>query len=222
MSERTALRSASACGIVGVAVYVFAVVLGGLLDPAYSQAKQTISELTGAGAPHRELLAPLFILYNVLIAAFGYLLHRAIPRDRLIAGATLLLGLSGIAGILLVTLLPTDLRGATPTMAGTLHIVVAGLASLLTVGVTFVLGVAFGRVGLLRPLSFGTLLAGIAILASGPVTAVAVATNDPVQGVFERITIGLFLLWVWSVSVFLLLDEESAGAFGPRARAVRL
>jgi len=74
----------------------------------------------------------------------------------------------------------------------------------------------------LRPLARGSFVAGAAIVVTGPLTAFAVAANSPFEGVFERITIGLFLLWVWGISVYLLLYEPVRGPFDPRARSIRL
>jgi len=222
MTTRTALRLASVLGVSGVAVYVGTTVLGGVLDPTYSHASHTISELTGAGAPNRDLLAALYITYNLLLVGFGYALHRAMPHEQLLRIGMHLFILSGVAGVLMVTAFPTDLPGAVPTAIGRGHIAIAGVASALIVAATFVLGFAFRRVDALRFLAPGSFIAGAAIVVSGPLTAFAVAANSPFEGVFERITIGLFLLWVWGISMYMLLEVPVHGTFDARTRAIRL
>lgn len=220
--DRPALRLASVCGIGAVGLYVGATVLGGLLDPAYSQISRTISELTAAGAPDRALLAILYVGYNVLVAAFGYAIHRVAPQEGWLRVGMYLLVAGSLAGIGLVTVLPTDLAGQPITGIGVAHIVVAGIAALLTVTTTFVMAAGFRRVAALRPLVRGSFAAGVAIVLAGPLTALAVASGSPYAGVFERITIGLFLLWIWGVSTYLLFEYGDREAFDPRVRAVRL
>ncbi len=219
--DRRALRLASVCGIAAVGIYVGTTILGGLLDPGYSQTGRTISELT-ASAPDRGLLAVLYVGYNVLVAAFGYAVHRIAPQEPRLRIGMYLLVAGAIAGIGLVTVLPTDLAGGPITAIGSAHIVVAGVAALLTVATTFVMAIGFRRVAALRPLARGSIAAGVAIVVSGPLSAFAVASGNPYAGVFERITIGLFLLWVWGISVYLLFEYGHREAFDPRVRALRL
>jgi len=220
--DRRALWLASGCGIAAVGIYVGATFLGGLLDPSYSHIRRTISELTAADAPDRGILAVLYVGYNVLLAAFGYAIHRIAPQEPRLRIGMYLLVAGGVAGIGLVTVLPTDLAGRPPTGIGSAHIAVAGVASLLTVATAFVMALGFRRVEALRPLVQGSIAAGVAIVLSGPVTAVAVASGSPYAGVAERITIGLFLLWVWGTSVYLLFEYGHRAAFDPRVRAIRL
>jgi hypothetical membrane protein len=220
--DRRALRLASVCGIAAVGIYVGTTILGGLLDPGYSQSGRTISELTAAGAPDRAFLAVLYVGYNVLIAAFGYAVHRIAPQERRLRIGMYLLIAGGIAGVGLVTVLPTDAAGQPLTTIGSAHIAVAGAAALLTVATTFVMALGFRRVEALRLLVRGSIAAGIAIVVSGPLSAFAVASGNPYAGVFERITIGLFLLWVWGISVYLLFEYGHREAFDPRVRALRL
>ena len=220
--DRPALRLASVCGIAAVAIYVGATILGGLLDPAYSQISRTVSELTAAGAPDRVVLAVLYVGYNVLVAGFGYAIHRIAPQEPKLRLGMYLLAAGGIAGVGLVTLLPTDRAGQPITSIGSVHIAVAGAAALLTVATTFVMALGFRRVETLRPLVRGSIAAGVAIVLAGPIGAFAVASGSPYAGVFERIAIGLFLLWIWGVSVYLLFEYGDGEAFDPRVRALRL
>lgn len=220
--DRRALRFASGCGIAAVGIYIGATFLGGLLDPAYSQISRTVSELTAAGAPDRALLAALYVGYNVLLAAFGYAIHRIALQEPWLRIGMYLVVASGIAGIGLVTVLPTDRAGQPLTGVGSAHIAVAGVAALLTVATTFVMALGFRRVEALRPLVRGSIAAGLAIVLAGPLAAVAVASGSPYAGIAERVTIGLFLLWVWGTSVYLLFEYGHRGAFDPRVQALRL
>jgi hypothetical protein len=133
-----------------------------------------------------------------------------------------LLVAGGVAGIGLVTALPSDRAGQPLTGVGSAHIAVAGVAAMLTVATTFVMALGFRRVDALRPLARGSIAAGVAIVFAGPISAVAVASASPYAGIAERITIGLFLLWVWGTAAYLLFEYGHREAFDPRVRALRL
>ena len=53
------------CGILAPIVYVVALVVGNILDPSYSQVGKTVSELIERGAPNRDLLNAIFIIYPI-------------------------------------------------------------------------------------------------------------------------------------------------------------
>ena len=59
------------CGIIASLLYGAIDILGGMVWHGYSFASQAISELTAIGAPTRQLLAPLYPIYSLLMIAFG-------------------------------------------------------------------------------------------------------------------------------------------------------
>ena len=52
------------CGILSPIVYVATVALGGFMDPTYSHIVKTVSELVQIGAPNRDLLNTLLVIYT--------------------------------------------------------------------------------------------------------------------------------------------------------------
>jgi hypothetical protein len=46
-------------------------ILGAIVWQGYSSTSQTISELYAIGAPSRALVAPLMVVYNLLLYGFG-------------------------------------------------------------------------------------------------------------------------------------------------------
>ncbi len=58
-------------GLHAVAIYIAAVVIGGLLDPSYSHIRQAVSELVAVGAPNKPLLVSLFAVYNLGLLLFA-------------------------------------------------------------------------------------------------------------------------------------------------------
>ena len=131
-------------GIITPLVYLFAVILGGFIMPDYSHAYNTISELTGAGFPDILILDFLFALYNVLLVAFavGGLVFFQPVKVRLARILFALLLAAGLIG-LLFSFFPQDMRGAPPTTAGKIHIILAGIISPVTVASAILAGFTF-------------------------------------------------------------------------------
>ena len=60
-----------AAGMASPLVYLGAVVLGGAITPGYSHVSEHVSNLVRSGAPHKNALNPLFVVYNLLVLAFA-------------------------------------------------------------------------------------------------------------------------------------------------------
>jgi hypothetical protein len=98
-------------------------------DPGYSHLRHAISELTASAAPHRAVLAPLYIAYNVVLVGFAVGLARAWPRRRLLRLAVLLFAVAGMSGVAQVTVFPQASTGTAAAAAGVGHIVLAGVSA---------------------------------------------------------------------------------------------
>lgn len=200
---RRPLIAVGACGIAAVALYIGATVLGGILDPQYSQVHNAVSELTGSEAPNREVLAPLYIVYNVMLFGFAYALFRASSGGRLFKVGVVLFAIGGLSGIGQVTFFRMDTVGTAATTAGTMHLVLAGVSPLLCVATAILYGFAFRREATFRGLSTYSFAAAVLLVLTAPAAVAGIDTD--VMGLFERITIGVFMLWVVVVSAHSLL-----------------
>jgi hypothetical protein len=186
-------------GLLAVGLYVGATILGGLLDPRYSHLRDPISALTQTGAPHRALLAVLYVGYNVVLGWFAVAVYRSAGRTRLLKVAAVLFAVGAASGIGQVTIFVQDPQGSPATARGATHIALAGLSSLLTIACTVLYGIALRHMPGWRPISRASFVATALIVVTGPVTALSV--GSPRMGLFERITIGCFIGWVLVVSV---------------------
>jgi hypothetical membrane protein len=195
--------AAGALGIAAVGLYVGTTLLGGILDPQYSQVGNAISELTGSMAPDRALLAPLYIGYNVLLLGFGYALFRAAAGGILFPVAVVLLALAALSGIGQVTAFRMDSDGSAQTTVGMIHLVLVGVSSVLCLTIAILYGVAFRGVPTLRRLSRYSFATAAGLVLTAPLAAGSIGTD--LMGLFERITIGVFMLWVVVVSVACFL-----------------
>lgn len=202
-------------GMLAAIIYVGTVILGGLLRPGYSHVAEAISELVAAGAPNRTLLSSLFLLYNALLSFFGvglFLKARSQLRGRVsgLLGSLALALLVGLAGVLMELFFPQDPGGLPTTAAGTVHIALAGIASLGTMVAVLALGLWFRNFPDLKSYVTYSLITVALIFVSGGLTVAALATNHPLFGVSERITIGAFTLWLFIISLKIYRLEIEA------------
>lgn len=106
----------------------------------------------------------------------------------------------GILGIL-ITWFPINTRGTEITGTGVIHIGIVSIVSLLTVVSGFLFWFGFKNTQL-RLFAKISLISGVLFVISGPIAAVNVLS--PYAGLFERIPIAIFLLWIFISSVIML------------------
>ena len=204
-----------ACGVLASLLYVGIDVLAALRYPGYhSFTSQAVSELMARGAPTERLVDPPMLLYSVLMIAFGIGVFLSSPHRRArVAGA--LLAVSSALGLTGPTLFEMNRRGTGSFAADAPHI------ALTAVGIAFTLA-TLAVASRMRGRGFRRYsLATIAItVVFGVLTAFAsrgIATGEPTPwvGLWERIDIGSFLVWV---AVFAVALWPTAGAAGAGRR----
>ena len=187
-------------GIAAILVYVFATILGGLYYPHYSHTSQAISELVGINAPTRTILNPIYVFYNLLLITFAYGIYSE-WRDRQTKIGAFLLFVLAVASILMWWF-PMDPKDGSLSQTGVIHIMLAAVEALSTVLASLLFG--FGlrkRMPFLSAVSYSV---GLMILLIGPVAGGSAARHHLYMGLFERVTIGLFLGWVAAFSIIML------------------
>jgi len=216
---RRSLIAVGALGIAAVALYVGATILGGILDPRYSHVGNAISELTGSEAPDRAVLAPIYIVYNVVLFAFGFALFRASSRGTLFAIGLVLFAVGGLSGIGQVTFFRQDSVGAVATTQGTIHLVLAGVSSLLSLGTAILYGLAFRREPSFRRLSRYSFVTAALLVLTAPLAVGSIGTD--LMGLYERLTIGVYMAWVVVVAVDALLAARTEAIATARPGSAR-
>ena len=189
------------CGILSSVLYVATDVLGGLSYPGYSFNSQGISELMAIGAPSESLVDPLFLIYDVLMLAFGVGVLRAARDSRVLRACAILLMAYGAAGLAGPTLFPMNQRGAESAASDLPHIVLtAVLVLLMLLAITLA---AFALGGRFRSYSFVTLAVMIVFGSISGAYGARIAANLPTPGfgIFERIIVYASLLWVAGLAV---------------------
>ncbi len=202
-----------ACGILSSLLYTAMNVIVAMQWEAYSSRTMTVSELSAIDAPTRAIWVPWSFVYTLLTAAFGWGVRSVAGKDRYlhIAGGSLIAyGITGLAWPLFPMHLREVLAAGGGTWSDTMHIVFTSFTVLLMM---FAMG--FGAAALGKPFRTYTILTMVLLAAFGALTSVEapnIEVNGPTPwiGVYERVNIGAFLLWVIVLSLVLLWRDASA------------
>ena len=125
----------------------------------------------------------------------------------------------GLVGIAMTTLFPMDRPGAPATFGGQMHLILAGVASLSTMLAVFLFARAMRRQEGRRGLAGYSFLTLALIVVSGAFAVIAAWRGSPVAGLWERLTIGAFMLWLFVLALILLFGpSEAPGRGGIRGR----
>ena len=199
------------CGILSSVLY--ATMITAIHFENYDFTSQSVSELSAIGAPTRTLWIILGITYQVLIVAFasGVWVTAGVKRSLRIVAILIMLNY-GIASFLwlFASMHQRDVLAAGgKTMAETLHIIlvlVTVLCNLLTIGFG---AAAFGK--RFRYYSVITILIMLILgVLTGPVAAPRIEANLPTPwfGIWERIIILGFLIWIVVLAIILMRTEK--------------
>ncbi|MFG2039075.1 DUF998 domain-containing protein [Dactylosporangium sp. NPDC048998] len=202
-----------AAGIGTSLFYVVALVLGPMRWEGYSSIDQTISELFAVDAPSRPLVVSLLFVSGVLALAFGFGVLWSAGRNRALRVTGWALAIVGVvdqAGPFFPMHMRDVIAQGGGTFSDTMHITLTIVLSLL-----FLLAMTFGAVALgkrFRVYSVATILTLLAFGAMASMQADALATNEPTpwQGVYERINVAAYLLWMAVLAIVLLRTQRDA------------
>ncbi len=196
-----------AAGIGASVFYAVALVLGPMRWEGYSSTNQTISELFAIDAPSRPLVVSLLFVSGALALAFGLGVLWLAGRNRALrvtGWALVIVGVVDQAGPFFPMHMREVLAQGGGTFSDTMHIALTIVISMLSL-----LAMAFGAVAFgkrFRVYSVATILTLVAFGATATMQAGALATNEPTpwQGVYERINVAAYLLWMVVLAIILL------------------
>ena len=192
------------CGIVSSLLY--AAMIWAIRYEGYNLVSQVPSELTAIGAPTRALWARLGWIYTVLVTAFGWGLWTSAGRNRalrIVGGLILAYASLGLLWPFAVMHQREVLAAGGGTLSDTVHVVLGGV----TVFFTF-LAIGFGAAAFGRRFRLYSIASIVALLVFGALTfleAPRLQANLPTPwvGLWERINISVFLLWVAVLATML-------------------
>ena len=199
------------CGIISSLHYAAINIIVPMQWPAYNSASQTVSELSAIGAPTRALWNWLCIPYTLLVIAFAWGVWKSAGRNRplrVAGGLMIAYGALGVIWPFAPMHLRETLAAGGSTFSDTMHIALGAITEILYL---FALGFAAAAFG--KQFRFYSIATFVILLVFGVLTfldAPGVAINQPTPliGVWERINIGVFLLWVIVLAIILLRREK--------------
>ena len=210
-APQTVRKGLLRCGIFSSLLYVAMNIFVPMLYQGYSVATQTVSELSAIDAPTRPLWVWLGLVYTVLVIAFGWGVWASAGGRRTLRTAGALLVAHGIIG-LAWPLAPMHQREVLTagggTFTDTLHIVF----SMVTV-VIMLLTIAFAAAALDKRFRLYSMATILLLVATGALTGMdaprmEAGQSTPWMGVWERISIGVYMLWVVVLATKLLRTER--------------
>jgi hypothetical protein len=204
-----------ACGIASSVLYAAMTLLIAWAWPGYRSASQTISELSAVGAPTRWLWLLPGGIYTVLVTAFGVGVWRSAGRSRALraaGGAIVAYGALGLLWPFAPMHQREVLAAGGATTSDTLHLVLASVSVLLMFGAMVFAAVARGRRFRIYSAAsiVGLLVFGALTFVEAPAVGANLAT--PWIGVWERINIGVFLVWIAALAAALWRTLSAASA----------
>lgn len=190
------------CGLLSSLLYAGADIISAFSWEGYSFKSQAISELMAVNAPSRPVAAPLFLAYDLLVAAFGAGIVTYSIQKRLRTVGGLILGIAA-TGLITTIFFPMHLRGEEKTVSDTMHIVLTAVTTAL---ITLAMASGAGIDG--RRFRWFSILTLVIMLVFGALAGMdgkklAEGQATPWLGVTERVTIGVYLLWMAVLSVLL-------------------
>jgi hypothetical protein len=186
-----------ACGILSSVVYIIANIITPVLYEGYNIPSQTVSELSAIDAPTRPFWIALMVPYSLLLMAFGWGIIQMASGSRPLRIAGILLIINAIIGVLWPPMHQREILAAGGgTWSDTLHIVFTFITVPIMISI-----VGFGASALDKRFRIYSIITVVILMASGVVTGldgprISENQSTPSIGIWERISIGIYMLWI--------------------------
>jgi len=210
-ANRTIHKALLFAGIASSLLYVLMNILCPILYDGYNTVSQTVSELSAIDAPTRPIWVPLGVAYTLLLVAFGLGIWQSSAQNRSLRIVGVLFAIHGFIGLFWPPMHQRDVLAAGGgTMTDTMHIVFA----MLTVPL-MALEIGFGAAAFGKRFRIYSIISLAILIVFGILTGLdgpAIGKNLPTPfiGIWERINIGVFLLWVVVLAIVLLRRRKDA------------
>jgi hypothetical protein len=206
----TSLRILLYCGILSSLLYVALNIFIPIQWESYDSSSQTVSELSAVGAPTRLLWMLLCIPYTVLVTLFGWGVWKSANQNRALSIAGRFLVVYGALGIIW-PLAPMHLRETLAegggTLSDTIHLLLGAVTEILFLFSMGFAAAALGRRFLIYTLTTFVFLVIFGVLTFLDAPGIAVNLPTPLLGIWERINIGVFLLWIVVLAITQLRSD---------------
>jgi hypothetical protein len=213
-----------ACGVAYAVVYVVVNdIIAASLYEGYDPVSQAISELSATSSPAKAFLTAITPVWPVLMISFGIGVRRAAGGCRALRVVGYLLIAHAIVALLWVAFPMTSRTDITPDTPAPVNDV--GHLVMTAVTLVFVLSqIGFSAAALGWRFRLYAIISAVTVVVFGVLTGMQASKlpagePTPWMGVFERLTIAPWLLWMVVLAVMLMIarSAEPVGA-GDTAR----
>ncbi|MEA4893295.1 MAG: DUF998 domain-containing protein [Peptococcaceae bacterium] len=196
-------------GIISSILYLITDIAASLMWREYSPVSQTVSELIAIDAPTRVYVAVSFILYALLIYAYGAGILLSSGGKRALKIAACLIIAKELLGLAATLFFPIHLRGIPADFSDTLHGILTAAGVFLCMFPAMIAG-AVSFKGKSRAYSVITMILFVVfgLLAGLEQPKYALNLPTPLMGVWERINIYGYMLWIVIFSALLLKSSK--------------
>jgi hypothetical protein len=208
------------CGVLSSLLY--GTMMIAIRFEGYSPISQTVSELSAIGAPTRPLWMLLGPVYELLVVAFGvgvWVSARGKHALRVVGGLFVAFGvLGGLAWPFAPMHQREVLAAGGGTLSDTLHIILGAVTVLF-----MLVAIGFGATALGKRFRLYSIATILILLVFGALTGLdgpRIGANLPTPwvGLWERINIYGFLLWVVVLAIVLMRVRDAAAVTGRQGR----
>ena len=197
------------CGVIASLLYIVMNIFIPPLYEGYNWVTQTVSELSAVDAPTRPLWFVLGIIYTLFVAVFGYgvLLSAGQKKSLRVVGVMMI-----INGIMGITWSPMHQREVLATGGGTFTDVWHIVMTIITLLCMF-LSISFGAAALGKGFRLFSIAIIVVFLVFGYLISTEAGNVDknlptPFIGLWERINIASFMVWLFVFAIMLLRIEK--------------
>lgn len=204
-----ARKSLLLCGIVAMLWYVAINIIVPMQDPDYNIASQTVSELSAIDAGTRTLWVELCIFYSLLFIAFGLGIWLSANGNRKLKLVAAVILFDAIFGFFWPPMHQREILVAGGgTISDTLHIVWTFVHLALVLLMIGFGAASFGKA--FRIFSVGVVVVFIVfgILTTKESLGLEAGLPTPYIGIWERINMGAYMLWVIVFAIGLIRREN--------------
>lgn len=193
------------CGVLSSMLYIAMNVFIPMFHPGYSSFSQTVSELSAVDSPTRTLWMVLISLYSLLVFVFGWAVRSVAQGDRRLRIAGILMMVYVIVGLVWPPMHQREVLAAGGgTLTDTLHIAF----TMFTVPLMLLI-MGFGSAVFGKRFRFYSLVSILIMIVFGVLTGLQSARMEanlptPWMGVWERISIAAYMVWIMVFAVMLL------------------
>ena len=196
-------------GILGPIVFLLNDIIGSIITQGYNPIINAVSELTQAGSEYICLLGSLFFISAIMLSVFGIgvVTHYMCRNSELLLLGGIFIIFLGLFSALSGTIFPMDPFNAETTFAGRMHIILTGLNIILIVLAIPMIGIGFYRTHQWKSFRLYSIISVLIMLVFGASTAVLMTNDIKLLGLFERITIYSYQLWIFVLANKLITDK---------------